>query len=181
MVELALYVELPAGDLTALKPSSRFSKVQSFQISCASFQPLWCRRTCQSGNMVLLRLASTSPNGLSLTTSLALWPQTFHLSWIPSTQVRLLKAAEAFVKDQPGWLLQMHHPEGSPLALCDTCPRSFHLLCMGLDWEELSEGDWSCPRCAERKGLPTKRLTVDEVKNRQSTGGGRCVPLMSVC
>ncbi len=131
--------------------------------------------------MVLLRLASTSPNGLSLTTSLALWPQTFHLSWIPSTQVRLLKAAEAFVKDQPGWLLQMHHPEGSPLALCDTCPRSFHLLCMGLDWEELSEGDWSCPRCAERKGLPTKRLTVDEVKNRQSTGGGRCVPLMSVC
>ncbi len=70
----------------------------------------------------------------------------------------------------------MHHPEGSPLALCDTCPRSFHLLCMGLEWEELSEGDWSCPRCAERKGLPTKRLTVDEVKNRQSTGGGRCVP-----
>ncbi len=52
---------------------------------------------------------------------------------------------------------------------------------MGLEWEELSEGDWSCPRCAERKGLPTKRLTVDEVKNRQSTGAGRCVPLMSVC
>ena len=68
----------------------------------------------------------------------------------------------------------MQNPQGSPLALCDTCPRSFHLLCMGLEWEELPEGDWSCPRCAERKGLPTKRLTVDEVKNRQSTGGARC-------
>lgn len=66
--------------------------------------------------------------------------------------------------------LQMHHPDNSPLALCDTCPRSFHLLCMGLDWEDLPEGTWSCPRCAERKGIPTKRLTVDDVKNRQSLG-----------
>lgn len=70
-------------------------------------------------------------------------------------------------------VLQMHHPEGSPLALCDSCPRSFHLLCMGVEWEELTEGDWACPRCAERKGIPTKRLTVDDVKNRQSTGNGR--------
>ena len=70
-------------------------------------------------------------------------------------------------------LTQMHHPEGSPLALCDSCPRSFHLLCMGVEWEELAEGDWACPRCAERKGIPTKRLTVDDVKNRQSTGNGR--------
>ena len=44
---------------------------------------------------------------------------------------------------------------------------------MGVEWEELPEGDWSCPRCAERKGIPTKRLTVDDVKNRQSTGNGR--------
>ncbi|KAL3155881.1 hypothetical protein ABBQ32_012881 [Trebouxia sp. C0010 RCD-2024] len=69
--------------------------------------------------------------------------------------------------------LKMHHPEGSPLALCDSCPRSFHLLCMGVEWEELPEGDWACPRCAERKGIPTKRLTVDDVKNRQAAGNGR--------
>ena len=52
---------------------------------------------------------------------------------------------------------------------------------MGLEWEELAEGDWSCPRCAERKGLPTKLLTVDEVKNRQSTGAGRCALVPSAC
>ena len=71
-------------------------------------------------------------------------------------------------------VLQTHHPENSPLALCDTCPRSFHLLCMGLDWEDLPEGSWSCPRCAEKKGIPTKRLTVDDVKARQSLGRYVC-------
>ncbi|KAL0037869.1 hypothetical protein WJX79_002900 [Trebouxia sp. C0005] len=112
-------------------------------------------------------------------------PSTPGTKSVPATHEEEAEAEEAVIKPAPRFAkfdrnnfkcsrcLKMHHPEGSPLALCDTCPRSFHLLCMGLDWEELSEGDWSCPRCAERKGLPTKRLTVDEVKNRQSTGGGR--------
>ncbi|DBA80639.1 TPA: hypothetical protein ACH3X1_007887 [Trebouxia sp. C0004] len=112
-------------------------------------------------------------------------PSTPGTKSVPATHGEEAEPEEAVIKPAPRFAkfdrnnfkcsrcLKMHHPEGSPLALCDTCPRSFHLLCMGLEWEELSEGDWSCPRCAERKGLPTKRLTVDQVKNRQSTGGGR--------
>ncbi|KAL5716525.1 hypothetical protein ACHQM5_018202 [Ranunculus cassubicifolius] len=34
---------------------------------------------------------------------------------------------------------------GGELIICDTCPATFHLGCLGL--EELPEGDWFCPDC----------------------------------
>ena len=42
---------------------------------------------------------------------------------------------------------QPYHPTYSPLCLCDFCPRAFHMLCLGLDWGDLPEGEWACPRC----------------------------------
>ena len=30
--------------------------------------------------------------------------------------------------------LQMHHQQNSPLVLCDTCPRSFHVMCLELEF-----------------------------------------------
>ena len=44
-----------------------------------------------------------------------------------------------------------HHPENSPLVLCDSCPRSFHLICLDLAFEELPEEEWQCPKCQDRK------------------------------
>ncbi|XP_061364383.1 increased DNA methylation 1-like [Gastrolobium bilobum] len=34
---------------------------------------------------------------------------------------------------------------GGELVLCDTCPSSFHLSCLGL--EQVPDGDWFCPPC----------------------------------
>lgn len=38
----------------------------------------------------------------------------------------------------------------SPLVLCDYCPRSYHLLCLKLDWSDLPPGEWACPSCSAK-------------------------------
>ncbi|KXZ50382.1 hypothetical protein GPECTOR_16g555 [Gonium pectorale] len=43
-----------------------------------------------------------------------------------------------------------HHAELSPLCLCDFCPRSYHLACLDMEYEELRLLDWACPRCVDR-------------------------------
>ncbi|GCF00451.1 hypothetical protein ZYGM_002738 [Zygosaccharomyces mellis] len=39
---------------------------------------------------------------------------------------------------------------------CDTCPKSFHFLCLNppLDPDELPDGDWSCPQCVFKMKCP---------------------------
>lgn len=39
---------------------------------------------------------------------------------------------------------------------CDTCPKSFHFLCLNppLDPDELPDGDWSCPQCVFKMRCP---------------------------
>lgn len=56
--------------------------------------------------------------------------------------------------------VQVHHPEASPLLLCDTCPRSFHMACLGLSWHDLPEGEaeWYCPRCIDRHAAASRNL-----------------------
>ncbi len=44
---------------------------------------------------------------------------------------------------------QTTHPQLSPLLLCDTCPRSFHMACLGVNWGDLPVEDWCCPKCVE--------------------------------
>lgn len=41
---------------------------------------------------------------------------------------------------------ETYHSSFSPLILCDFCPQAFHIFCLGLDWAELPEGEWACPR-----------------------------------
>lgn len=41
---------------------------------------------------------------------------------------------------------ETYHPSFSPLILCDFCPRAYHIFCLGLDWAELPEAEWACPR-----------------------------------
>lgn len=41
---------------------------------------------------------------------------------------------------------ETYHPTFSPLILCDFCPQAFHIYCLGLDWADLPEAEWACPR-----------------------------------
>ena len=47
--------------------------------------------------------------------------------------------------------------------LCDGCPRSFHLACLGLGFQDLPEGSWECPKCGERKDASLRRLLDSEL------------------
>ena len=65
-------------------------------------------------------------------------------------------------------------PEGSPLVLCDSCPRAYHLECLrGVDASDLPGGDWACPRCGERRGATLRRLV--DFETRQHEALERCV------
>ena len=53
--------------------------------------------------------------------------------------------------------LQALHPEVSPLLLCDTCPRSYHMACLGVEWSELPTADWCCPKCVDSTQAALRR------------------------
>ena len=57
-----------------------------------------------------------------------------------------------------------HHPENSPLLLCDNCPRSYHLICLDLTFEELPEDEWHCPKCQDRKSGTGKRTPASQAQ-----------------
>ena len=68
--------------------------------------------------------------------------------------------------------LQMHHQQNSPLVLCDACPRSYHAMCLELDFHQLpEEGEWACPKCIEKETKQARRegRTVGWVELRPST------------
>ena len=55
-------------------------------------------------------------------------------------------------------ILQMHHQQNSPLVLCDACPRSFHVMCLELEFAQLpEEGEWACPKCLEKEAKQARR------------------------
>ena len=60
---------------------------------------------------------------------------------------------------------------------CDTCPRSFHFLCLDppIDPNHLPEGDWSCPKCTFQQNYPSisKRNRAESafLKELQQTYG----------
>ena len=59
------------------------------------------------------------------------------------------------------------HPENSPLVLCDGCPRSYHLSCLDLTFEELPEEDWHCPKCHDRRSNAGRRLTSLDLRRSE--------------
>jgi hypothetical protein len=62
--------------------------------------------------------------------------------------------------------LRVHHPEGSPLVLCDHCPKSFHVKCLAVEQADLSLGEWACPRCIERHEL--NKAKAKELQQRRA-------------
>ncbi|XP_075461078.1 chromodomain-helicase-DNA-binding protein 5 isoform X3 [Ascaphus truei] len=42
--------------------------------------------------------------------------------------------------------------QGGEIILCDTCPRTYHLVCLDPELEKAPEGKWSCPHC-EKEGI----------------------------
>lgn len=72
---------------------------------------------------------------------------------------------------------QVTHPELSPLVLCDGCTRSYHMACLGLEWAELPDGDWECPKCADRKDAAVRRLLDFEMRKVEAFE--RCVGVCS--
>ncbi|KAK9865721.1 hypothetical protein WJX84_004504 [Apatococcus fuscideae] len=70
---------------------------------------------------------------------------------------------------------KVNHPEASPLLLCDTCPRSFHMACLGLSWDNLPDGDadWYCPRCVDRHAAASRNMGYPQ--DMVADGGQRVV------
>ena len=38
------------------------------------------------------------------------------------------------------------------------------MACLGLEWAELPEGDWECPKCSDRKDAAVRRLLDFELR-----------------
>lgn len=64
--------------------------------------------------------------------------------------------------------MQVTHTEYSPLVLCDNCPRAFHMACLGLEYAQLPEGDWECPKCADKKDAAVRRLLDFELRRHEA-------------
>lgn len=62
--------------------------------------------------------------------------------------------------------VQTHHLQGSPMLLCDSCPRGFHMACLELDYEQLPIGDWACPKCELGEAKAAKREARAANKDR---------------
>ncbi|KAK2078741.1 hypothetical protein QBZ16_003581 [Prototheca wickerhamii] len=69
------------------------------------------------------------------------------------------------------------HPDGSPLLLCDTCPRAYHLSCLGgagegeappMGWHELPTGDWACPKCVEATQTALRRVLDLDARRKEA-------------
>ena len=46
------------------------------------------------------------------------------------------------------------------LVCCDGCPAAFHAKCVGLDPDNLPEGDWFCDKCAAKDDAEAKPAEV---------------------
>ncbi|CAB3401679.1 unnamed protein product [Caenorhabditis bovis] len=54
------------------------------------------------------------------------------------------KAKKKFKYDANDGLM----PAGGNILCCDVCPASFHLICLGINENDVPEGQWMCNRCA---------------------------------
>lgn len=63
---------------------------------------------------------------------------------------------------------RMTHVELSPLLLCDTCPRAYHVACLEEPYTESPHEVWSCPKCHESTQLAMKRVSDLEIKKKEA-------------
>eukprot|EP00892_Ulva_mutabilis_P000579 jgi/Ulvmu1/10521/UM064_0059.1 len=67
-----------------------------------------------------------------------------------------------------GKCMRMYHAGGSPLALCDFCPKAFHVECLGSTLAALPAGEWGCPKCYERQEANKQKLHDLEAKKKEA-------------
>ncbi len=60
------------------------------------------------------------------------------------------------------------HAAGSPLVLCDACPRAFHAACLGLELAALPRGEWACPKCEEATAATLRRVADLERRREEA-------------
>ena len=54
---------------------------------------------------------------------------------------------------------------GGEIILCDTCPRSYHLVCLDPELEDVPEGHWCCPKCAAEGPEKSKETAAEDKKD----------------
>lgn len=67
-----------------------------------------------------------------------------------------------------GKCMRMYHVGGSPLVLCDFCPKAFHVECLGETLRSLPAGEWGCPKCLERQEANKQKLQDLETKKKEA-------------
>lgn len=77
---------------------------------------------------------------------------------------------QQFIKNtfKCGKCMRMYHAGGSPLALCDFCPKAFHVECLGKSLAALPPGEWGCPKCYERQEVNKQKLHDLEAKKKEA-------------
>lgn len=58
------------------------------------------------------------------------------------------------------------------MLLCDSCPRGFHMACLELDYDQLTTGEWACPKCAAGEAKAAKR-------EARAANKDKCVPFFN--
>ncbi|CAI5445508.1 unnamed protein product [Caenorhabditis angaria] len=60
---------------------------------------------------------------------------------------------------------------GGDILCCESCPASFHLLCLGIDEKQVPEGDWICNRCTNLPPNLRAELSISPSKSTNSICG----------
>ena len=97
-----------------------------------------------------------------------------------SNPVHAFLRREAFARNthKCGICHKTYHPTYSPLVLCDFCPRAHHVYCLDLDWKDLPQHEWACPKClsapAQRasKGMQYEQRKMDAQERYEQDIGG---------
>ena len=96
---------------------------------------------------------SRAPRAHPPHTPAALPPPTFALSSRPAQEAmrRLAEEQNRPRVERNNFKCSKCHrvtaPDHSPLLLCDTCPRSFHMCCLGASWTDLPAGTHGARVC----------------------------------
>ncbi|GMM57402.1 Rco1 protein [Maudiozyma humilis] len=158
-----------SGTLVAVQQSSTEYPLRT-QLSEKMTRPSALRQS------ISVRLSPTPPPqcaGMDTTTTAAESPRRPHIKVKNSQQMSSTKlfynsftaknsgttssnSADTAQHENEDWCAACMQP-GSFLC-CDTCPRSFHFLCLDppLDPDNLPDGDWSCPHCLFQQQFPTQ-------------------------
>ena len=65
--------------------------------------------------------------------------------------------------------MRVYHASGSPLVLCDYCPKAFHVSCLDVvAMCDLPALEWACPKCHEKQAANKQKLEDLAVKKKEA-------------